>query len=190
MQEVLFLGYDRSQTRLVGVIEQHDCEVEETGKVVTDFSAYDLVISFGYRHIIRPDALKTVKRPILNLHIAYLPWNRGAHPLFWAAYDETPAGVTIHEIDPGVDTGPICFQRKVDIDYQNDTFASGYQQLIDGIEDLFEQNVDSLLSGDYNSQEQRKGIGSVKHVHDLPEGFVWSDTIAPTIKRLRKDVDA
>ena len=26
--------------------------------------------------------------PVLNLHIAYLPWNRGAHPFFWAAFEQ------------------------------------------------------------------------------------------------------
>lgn len=189
MQKLLFLGYDKTQTRLVGFIEKLGWQVDQTGELVTDFSAYDLVVSFGYRYILKAESLDTIKRPVLNLHIAYLPWNRGAHPLFWAAYDESPAGVTIHEIDPGVDTGPICFQKGVDIDQQNETFASGYKRLIDEIEELFEQNATDLLAGNYTSQPQQ-GAGSVKRVRDLPSGFAWSDKIAPTIKRMKQNANA
>ena len=189
MKKLLFLGYDKSQTRLVGLIESLGWRVDQTGELVTDFSAYDLVVSFGYRYILKARSLETIKRPVLNLHIAYLPWNRGAHPLFWAAYDGSPTGVTIHEIDPGIDTGPICFQKEVDIDQQNETFASGYKRLIDEIEELFQKNATDLLAGNYTSQPQQ-GEGSVKRVRDLPSGFKWSEKIAPTIRRLKHNANA
>lgn len=189
MQKLLFLGYDETQTRLIGFLKTLGWQVDQTGEQVADFSAYDLVVSFGYRHILKADLLCTIGRPVLNLHIAYLPWNRGSHPLFWAAYDGTPVGVTIHEIDPGIDTGPICFQKEVNIDPLNETFASGYKRLMDEIENLFEQNATDLLAGNYSSQPQ-KGVGSVKRVSDLPSGFAWSDAIAPTIKRLKENTDA
>ena len=189
MPKLLFLGYDRSQTRLIDLIEAHGWEVEQTGDQVSDLSAYDLGISFGYRHILRQPVLDTAKRPVLNLHIAYLPWNRGAHPLFWAAYDGTPAGVTVHEIDAGVDTGPICFQRKVNIDFTTETFAGGYKRLIDDMEAIFEDNIKAILSGRYESKTQH-GNGSIKRVRDLPSGFTWSETIAPTIDRLKSSANA
>lgn len=185
MQKLLFLGYDKTQTDLICFIEQLGWEVNQTGELVSDFSAYDLVVSFGFKHILKAGCLETARRPVLNLHISYLPWNRGAHPLFWAAYDKSPAGVTIHEIDWGVDTGPICFQKEVGIDQQNETFASGYKRLVNEIEDLFRQNAIDLLAGHYISQPQR-GAGSVKRVRDLPTGFSWSDVIAPTIKQLKE----
>ena len=112
MSKLLFLGYDRSQTKLIDLIESKGWSVDQTGEPISDLSAYDLAVSFGYRHILNADALQTTRRPVLNLHIAYLPWNRGAHPLFWAAYDGTPAGVTIHEIDSVWIRGPYAFRRK------------------------------------------------------------------------------
>jgi methionyl-tRNA formyltransferase len=182
---ILFLGYSRQQTRLHNVIARLGADVDWTDQRIESFWDYDLVISFGYRHILKASVLATAKRAVLNLHIAYLPWNRGAHPLFWAAYDGTPLGVTIHEIDPGVDTGPICFQRKIDIDYQSETFASGYKKLVGDIETLFEEHAAELLSGEYCSVPQQ-GSGTVKRVCDLPAGFNWTDTIAPTIQRLKQ----
>jgi len=189
MLKLLFLGYDRTQTRLIEAVEGRGCTVQESADPVTDLSNYDLAISFGYRHILRKDVLDTAKRPVLNLHIAYLPWNRGAHPLFWSAFDGTPAGVTIHEIDAGIDTGPICFQKKVYIDPDTETFASGYKRLIDEMEAIFEEHADELLTGAYSSQPQ-EGTGSAKRVRDLPAGFTWSETISPTIKRLKQAANA
>jgi methionyl-tRNA formyltransferase len=184
-KRVKFLGYNREQTRLIDLISGRGLDVEWTGQMVNDLSAYELAISFGYGHILKADVLATAKRPVLNLHIAYLPWNRGAHPLFWAAYDGTPAGVTIHEIDSGVDTGPICFQRKVRFDYQTETFTSAYRKLIEDIEALFEEHAAELLTGDYTSRPQ-EGLGSLKRVRDLPSRFSWSEIVAPTIKRLKQ----
>jgi folate-dependent phosphoribosylglycinamide formyltransferase PurN len=112
MQKMLFLGYDRMQTSLIEKIEQSDWEVDHTAGPVFDFSDYDLVVSFGYRFIVKTGTLATARRPVINLHIAYLPWNRGAHPCSGQLNDGTPAGVTIHEMDPGVETGPICFKRR------------------------------------------------------------------------------
>jgi len=71
-----------------------------------DFSA-DFIVSFGYRHILKEPILRSVARPIINIHISYLPWNRGADANFWSWFKHTPKGVSIHEIDAGIDTGPV-----------------------------------------------------------------------------------
>lgn len=179
---VLFLGYGREETSLITELERAGCVVDHTEDPMSDFSAYDLVVSYGYRHIIRQDAIDTAKRPILNLHIAFLPWNRGAHPLFWSAHDGTPSGVTIHAIDAGVDTGPICFQKRVEID-PDTTFADGYSLLREKMEELFLRRIDKILSNDLVYTPQY-GEGTVKRVRDLPDGFMWSEKIDVVIDRL------
>lgn len=74
--------------------------------------AYDWIISYGYRHIIPEEIIKKTKNPIINLHISYLPFNRGSHPNYWSFKEKTPKGVTIHFIDKGIDTGPILCQKE------------------------------------------------------------------------------
>ncbi len=64
------------------------------------------------------------KISIINLHISFLPWNRGAHPNFWSFYDDTPKGVTIHLIDEGIDTGAIIYQKEITFDRNEKTFES------------------------------------------------------------------
>ena len=73
----------------------------------------DLIISFGYNKIIKKKVLKFTKRSILNLHISYLPFNRGAHPNFWSFYKNTPKGVSIHEINSKIDQGNLIFRKKI-----------------------------------------------------------------------------
>jgi len=87
----------------------------------------DLVVSYSYRHIIKQDVLDTLPDKFINLHIALLPYNRGADPNAWSFLDETPKGVTIHIIDKGIDTGPILCQREVFFDYAKDTLGGTYK---------------------------------------------------------------
>ena len=79
-------------------------------------SKYDVIISFWLQiHIANLPSQKIKK--IINLHIGYLPYNRGAHPNFWSFMDNTPTGVTIHEIDKNIDTGKIIYQKIVDFEF-------------------------------------------------------------------------
>ena len=58
--------------------------------------------------------LKQLQIPIVNLHKAYLPYNKGAHPNFWSFAENTPSGITIHVIDSGIDTGNIIYRKFID----------------------------------------------------------------------------
>jgi len=60
-----------------------------------------------FPHIFPPEILECFSGGILNIHNSYLPFNRGRHSTFWAIYDETPCGATIHWVDTGVDSGRI-----------------------------------------------------------------------------------
>lgn len=57
-----------------------------------------------------------MKTPVLNLHISYLPWNRGANPNFWSFVENTKKGVTIHEIDEKLDKGKILLRKELEFD--------------------------------------------------------------------------
>ena len=56
-------------------------------------------VSYRYRKIIRQDIIDYFEGKLINMHIAFLPWNKGADPNLWSYIDNTPKGVTIHRID-------------------------------------------------------------------------------------------
>ena len=121
-KSILFLGYDKNQCSLISFLEAKGCLVENKKTKLLEITNHDLIISFGYKHIIKKEILEKLNIPIINLHISYLPWNRGSHPNFWAFYESTPSGVTIHEIDQGVDTGSIIFQKLLKFNTRELTF--------------------------------------------------------------------
>ena len=70
-------------------------------------------VSVGWKHKVPTQTL--ARCPIVNLHTGYLPWNRGMYPNVWPLVDWSPAGVTLHWMDEGIDTGDIIAQWRVDV---------------------------------------------------------------------------
>ena len=76
----------------------------------------DVAVVAAYGRILPPDALRAPVHGCLNVHASLLPQLRGAAPAQWAVarrYLET--GVTIMQMDEGLDTGDIRLQRRVAI---------------------------------------------------------------------------
>ncbi len=146
----------------------------------------DLVVLHGYRHIISAEVIRQSDARIVNLHSSYLPFNRGAHPGFWCFYDGTPCGVTIHDVDESLDTGPIIAQRVVDIDPSESTFESAYEVMRSELESLLWSKIDAIMNGDI-APRQQLGPGTSHRVADLPRAFSgWGSLIGPEIANLHE----
>lgn len=135
--KILFLSPHK---HLIESIELYGDEVIQTIEPLTDeiLEGIDFIISYGYRHIIKKPILDKFKGRAINLHIGYLPWNRGADPNLWSFLEDTPKGVTIHYLDEGIDTGDIIARGFIDYD-DNDTLRTTYQKLSEKIETLFRE---------------------------------------------------
>src|SRR6267378_1136109 len=71
----------------------------------------DIGVVVAYGHILRPELLALPPRGMVNVHPSLLPALRGAAPVEWAiirGYEKT--GVTIIQLDAGMDSGPILHQ--------------------------------------------------------------------------------
>lgn len=184
--KILFLGYPEEKTKLIDDLVKADCEVWHTEEKIKSTSGYDLVISYGYRYILKKHIIESSPAPIVNLHISYLPWNRGAHPNFWSFYDSTPSGVSIHLIDEGIDTGPIIYQKYVNFSAEEKTFSQTYNRLIQEVEQLFKENIENIIAKNFGAIPQRRK-GSYHCVCDLPKDFSgWDSDIQIEVTRLDK----
>jgi len=187
MKKIIFLGYDSSKTRLINELKKRKCVVKAISEKISieDIGKRDLIISFGYRHILSSNFINNCGCPIVNLHISYLPFNRGAHPNFWSFYDNTPSGVTIHLINEGIDSGPILFQKKIEFDNEI-TFIETYKRLIKEIENLFLENIDLIIEKKWTEKRQSHK-GTFHQYKDLPIEFKgWQTSIVEEIDRLKK----
>jgi methionyl-tRNA formyltransferase len=80
-----------------------------------------LFLSVYYTQVFRPNLLEAVECPVLNFHPSLLPRHRGTAPLIWAiAEGDRVTGLTLHDVDEGIDTGPILSQHRMPI-HRNDT---------------------------------------------------------------------
>lgn len=74
----------------------------------------DWMISVQYDQILREPLLK-LPRHAVNLHFAPLPKCRGCFPIAWAMIEGHDAGVSLHELDAGIDTGNLIAVRKIPV---------------------------------------------------------------------------
>src|SRR4051794_38058491 len=70
------------------------------------FSPSPTGYSIHYPRVLKPHLISGFER-LYNLHPGFLPWGRGFYPVFWALWEQHPAGATLHEISEGVDEGPV-----------------------------------------------------------------------------------
>jgi len=79
--------------------------------------APDVVIVAAYGKILPPALLTLPPLGCINIHASLLPHYRGAAPIHWAiARGEAVTGITIMQMDAGMDTGDILLQRETPID--------------------------------------------------------------------------
>jgi methionyl-tRNA formyltransferase len=140
--KILFLGGNKARSLSDWLAEREDVIYTED-KIFSVSDDTDLVISYNYNYILTWNILYNLKRPAVNLHISLLPWNRGKHPILWGIINNTPQGVTIHEIDEGIDSGKILLQKRVRFD-DTATLKSMYNILHIEIQKLFRENWDKL----------------------------------------------
>ena len=146
--KILFLGYEKNP--IIDFLREDNDVTIRQDLISADFvEDFDYVISYGYTRILKKDVIGACSRGIVNLHISYLPWNRGMHPNIWSFIEGTKKGVSIHFIDEGIDTGDILFQKEVSFTEEEDTFEKTYHILRGEIERLFMENWHNIVSGDY-----------------------------------------
>lgn len=124
-----------------------------------DFYKPDLIISYNYSHIIKSEVIEQADGNIINMHISYLPWNRGSNPNFWSFIEDTPKGVTIHKVDAGLDTGDIIYQKRLEFDEAKETLESTYNVLQNEVVEMMKSNWKEIVAGNYSVSPQG-GIGT------------------------------
>lgn len=143
-----------------------------------DIGLYDWVVCYGYRKPIRDPLISTYRGQLLNLHLSYLPFNRGADPNFWSWFDNTEKGVSIHEVDHGQHTGRLLAQSRLSFNApEKHTLATSYSQLQQAAVTLFEAVWPSIRRGAIRSWPQEgRGTyhseGAMKPLFELlPDGW-------------------
>ncbi len=79
--------------------------------------APDVVVVVAYGCLIPPQLLHAAKYGCINLHVSLLPKYRGSAPIQWSVLNgDAGTGVTIMQLDEGLDTGDILLVEPITID--------------------------------------------------------------------------
>jgi len=128
----------------------------------------DCGVSAFFGHILRKQVIDLFPSGIVNLHTSLLPLNRGSWPNVWTIVDQTAAGVTMHLVDEGVDTGPILAQATVAA-CPTDTGLSLNQRLETALVELFRSNWDKFMRGELTPQPQSDSSATMHRAKDAAE---------------------
>jgi methionyl-tRNA formyltransferase len=105
----------------------------------------DLAFSCFYDKILPSEFIRREKK-VVNLHNGPLPRYRGVNPINWALKNgEREHGVTIHEVTPGIDDGPILAQVKYSIYPEIEEVRDVYVKALEFGWTLFRMTIGSLL---------------------------------------------
>ena len=109
--------------------------------------------------ILKRTVFELPKIGTINLHQGEVPKYKGAPPGFWELWNnERQAGVTVHFIDEGVDTGDIILQETVPI-FDYDNYSSINKKLSEISLSIYPEAVRQIATGKNRRIKQSNGIG-------------------------------
>jgi folate-dependent phosphoribosylglycinamide formyltransferase PurN len=116
-------GFDESEIGRAIVTRVDSVNSERTEALLRELDP-DVVVVNGTR-IISKRILTCIRAPFINMHAGITPLYRGAHGAYWALVERNrgACGVTVHLVDPGIDTGKILRQATI-IPTSRDSFVT------------------------------------------------------------------
>ena len=122
--------------------------------------------------------------PAYGLHASMLPDYSGGATLVWAMINgELKIGITLFQMDEGVDSGPIAGQR-VEPVYLHGTIATLYARIEDRGLDLLKEVLPRLATGTLKLQAQDESRRRIFPQRALEDGWISWDQSAVFIDRL------
>ena len=114
----------------------------------------DLIVVAAFGQLLRKDVLELPRFGCINVHASLLPRWRGAAPVHAAIlHGDEETGVTIMQMDAGLDTGPMLAKRSIRLT-MDDTAGSASQALSTLGADLLIETLPDYLSGKTTSTPQ------------------------------------
>ncbi len=143
----------------------------------------DVVVVAAYGQIIPSSLLNIPLHGFVNLHASLLPRWRGAAPVQAAIlHGDTTTGITIMQMDPGMDTGPILAQSKVAID-EEETAGELLSRLSHLGAQLIVDTLPSYLAGDIKATTQNHHEATSAPLIKKEDGMFTPDQSAEYVAR-------
>lgn len=148
--------------------------------------APDVIVVAAFGQILRQDILGLPPSGCINVHASLLPRWRGAAPIQAAIlHGDRQSGVTIMQMDPGIDTGAMLSQRALDI-LPDDTAGSLSARLADLGAVLLAETLPDILAGNTQPVSQDETVATYAPLLKKEDGLLdFSQTALELERRVR-----
>jgi methionyl-tRNA formyltransferase len=146
----------------------------------------EAMVVVGYGQIIPQSIIDLPRYGILNVHASLLPKYRGAAPIQWAiANGESVTGVTIMQIDAGLDTGDMLLKESVPINPTETAPELGVRLSRLGAE-LLLKVMGQMEAGTLKPEKQRREEATLAPILKKEDGLIdWRRSAQEVYDRWR-----
>ncbi len=170
-----------------GIDVRHPVSLKEAG-VQDDFAALgaDAAVVIAYGLILPAPILASPRLGCLNIHMSLLPRWRGAAPIHRAVEaGDAETGVSIMQMDEGLDTGPVLAMKSLSIG-RRDTAGTLHDTLADLGAEMIVDVLDRLAGGDIEAIPQDEAGATYAKKIARGEGDIdWSEDAETLARRVR-----
>lgn len=120
----------------------------------------DLFVVAAFGQLLSEEILNMPEYGCINIHASLLPAYRGAAPIQWAVLNgEKESGVTIMQMDKGLDTGDMLLKRSVELS-PTETGDSLHDKLMHLGAELIVEALSKLEKGELVPEKQKDELSS------------------------------
>lgn len=161
-------------------------------EAVEQLSEYpaDIFVIAAFGQILSEEILNMPKFGCINIHASLLPAYRGAAPIQWAVLNgEKKTGVTIMQMEKGLDTGDMLFKTEVPID-PKETGESLHDKLMKAGAALVTEALAKIAKGEVTPEKQDDAISSYAPRLTKSMGVIDWEKDAEELERLVRGLNS
>ncbi len=149
----------------------------------------ELAVVVAYGKILPRAVLDAFPQGCINVHASLLPKYRGAAPIQWAIIrGERHTGVTIMQLDEGMDTGPMLLARQIEIE-EDETAGTLFQRLAPLGAEALMAAMDGLAAGTLSGEAQEHERATYAPMLAKDDGVIDWHQPAEAVANLIRGVD-
>ena len=167
------------------LLQPADWSDASLARQLEDFGA-DLLVVAAYGSILPAAALEACRRGAVNIHASLLPRWRGASPVAAAILaGDSHTGVTLMQMDAGLDTGPMLAARRTRIE-PHETAGALEMRLAGLGADLLLEQLPAVLAGELEAVPQDTALSSYAPMISKRQGRLdWSKPAGALARHVR-----
>ncbi|MCX7990502.1 MAG: methionyl-tRNA formyltransferase [Proteobacteria bacterium] len=174
-----------AEEKKIPVFQPEKIKDDKVVSILNNFNC-DIYLVIAYGKILPKELLFYPKSGSINLHFSLLPRWRGAGPVNWAIISgDKVTGLTIIEMDEGLDTGDILFQEEIIIEEDDNTITM-FEKMINKGKVFLINSLNKIEKGDFIAKRQDNSMATYARMLKKEDGLIdWNESAVQINNKIR-----